>query len=96
MNEASKGPTTTIFFDTEVKDFGNVSVDSENKYSFEFINNGMEPLKISNARGSCGCTVPDWPKQPIMPGQKGKIDVVLQDQSDSIILHISDEILYCL
>ncbi|MEC8603453.1 MAG: DUF1573 domain-containing protein [Bacteroidota bacterium] len=76
LNEASKGPTTTIFFDTDVKDFGNVSVDSENKYSFEFINNGMEPLKISNARGSCGCTVPDWPKQPIMPGQKGKIDVV--------------------
>ncbi len=76
INEASTGPLTTIFFDNEEKDFGNVNLDSENKYSFEFINNGTEPLKISNARGSCGCTVPEWPKHPIMPGQKGKIDVV--------------------
>ena len=76
INEASTGPLTTIFFNNEEKDFGNVNLDSENKYSFEFINNGTEPLKISNARGSCGCTVPEWPKHPIMPGQKGKIDVV--------------------
>ncbi|MBG15697.1 MAG: hypothetical protein CL853_05025 [Crocinitomicaceae bacterium] len=78
INEAAMGPLTTIFFDTEEKDFGNVNIDTENKYSFEFINNGTEPLKISNARGSCGCTVPDWPKHPIMPGQKGKIDVVFK------------------
>jgi hypothetical protein len=76
INEAATGPLTTIFFDNEEKDFGKVNLDSENKYSFEFINNGSEPLKISNARGSCGCTVPEWPKHPIMPGQKGKIDVV--------------------
>ena len=76
VNEVAQGPVTTIFFKEEVKDFGNVNVNSKNNHSFEFINNGSEPLKISNAKGSCGCTVPEWPKEPIMPGQKGKIDVV--------------------
>ena len=76
MSEIPDGPTTSIFFEKEIKDFGNVEVNSKNKYSFEFVNNGSEPLKISNARGSCGCTVPKWPKEPIMPGKKGKIDVV--------------------
>lgn len=76
INEVPDGPITAIFFKEEVKDFGNVNVNSKNKHSFEFINNGSEPLKISNAKGSCGCTVPQWPKEPIMPGQKGKIDVV--------------------
>jgi len=76
VNEVADGPITTIFFKEEVKDFGNVNVNSKNNHSFEFINNGSEPLKISNAKGSCGCTVPEWPKEPIMPGQKGKINVV--------------------
>ena len=50
----------------------------ENKYSFSFTNSGNEPLKISNAKGSCGCTVPNWPKEPILPGESGKIDVVFR------------------
>ena len=52
------------------------TVRGEIRFPFEFINNGSDPLKISNAKGSCGCTVPQWPKEPIMPGKKGKIDVV--------------------
>ena len=40
-----------------------------------FTNNGSEPLIIKNARASCGCTVPDWPKEPIMPGTTEKIKV---------------------
>lgn len=67
---------TKIDFDILEKDFGNVNVTSSNKYSFEFKNTGDEPLIIKSANGSCGCTVPDWPKEAIMPGQKGKIDVV--------------------
>ena len=42
---------------------------------FKFKNTGKEPLIISNARGSCGCTVPTWPKEPIMKGQTGIIKV---------------------
>ena len=67
---------TTIDFNVSEYDFGNVSVTSSNKYSFEFKNTGDEPLIIKSAKGSCGCTVPDWPKEAIMPGQYSKIDVV--------------------
>ena len=75
-NNVPTGPTTSIQFKEEVHDFGTVDVNSENNYSFEFKNTGTEPLTISNARGSCGCTVPNWPKEPIMPGETGTIDVI--------------------
>lgn len=45
------------------------------KHSFEFQNTGNEPLLIFSAQGSCGCTVPNYSKEPIAPGQKGKIDI---------------------
>src|SRR5689334_19376817 len=45
------------------------------KHDFEFTNTGKEPLIISNAAGSCGCTVPEWPKEPIASGAKGVIKV---------------------
>jgi len=76
MQAAPTGPTTSIKFKEEVHDFGNVDVESENSYSFEFTNTGTEPLKISNARGSCGCTVPDWPKHAIKPNETATIDVI--------------------
>ena len=57
-------------------DYGTVSKDSDNGLrTFEFKNTGNEPLIISNAKGSCGCTVPEWPKEPIAPGAKGAIRV---------------------
>ncbi len=43
--------------------------------TFKFTNTGSEPLIISNAKGSCGCTVPTWPKQPVPPGGQGEISV---------------------
>lgn len=70
-----QGPTTAIKFGEEIHDFGTVAVESENLYAFTFTNTGSEPLTISNAKGSCGCTVPQWPKEPILPGQTGTIDV---------------------
>jgi hypothetical protein len=70
-----KGPTTNIKFAEEVHNYGSVEVESENLHSFSFTNTGSEPLIISDAKGSCGCTVPNWPKDPIMPGQSGNIDV---------------------
>ena len=78
MDGSSKLPKTAIKFTTDLHEFGNVEVNSENKYSFTFKNSGNEPLKISNAKGSCGCTVPNWPKEPILPGESGKIDVVFR------------------
>lgn len=70
-----KGLSTSIAFAEEMHNFGTVEVESENLYSFEFTNTGLEPLEISNAKGSCGCTVPNWPKDPIMPGKSATIDV---------------------
>ena len=42
---------------------------------FSFTNSGKSELIITSAKGSCGCTVPEWPKEPIMPGEKGSIKV---------------------
>jgi len=78
MQAVSSGPTTSIQFKNEVHDFGNVDVETENKYSFEFVNTGTEPLSITNAKGSCGCTVPDWPKYPIKPNETATIDVIFR------------------
>lgn len=72
---APVGPTTSMNFKSTLKDFGKITQNSTNKYTFEFTNTGTEPLVISNAKGSCGCTVPKWPKNPILPGETGKIDV---------------------
>ena len=65
-----------IKFSEEIKDFGNVDVNSENKHVFNFTNTGTEPLIISNAKGSCSCTVPNYSKEPVMPGKNGSIEVI--------------------
>jgi hypothetical protein len=68
-------PKTTVKFAKYEHDFGNVKQESTNKYVFTFTNTGNEPLIIESATGSCGCTVPNYPKQPIPPGGKGEIEV---------------------
>ena len=62
-------------FDTEVVDYGTIAQNADGVRTFNFTNTGNAPLIISNAKGSCGCTVPTWPKQPINPGEKGEIKV---------------------
>ena len=64
-----------LAFVSETHDFGEVPEGPTPEYDFEFTNTGKEPIVISKAQGSCGCTVPDWPKEPILPGKKGKIHV---------------------
>jgi hypothetical protein len=64
-----------INFEEEFHDFGEVQEGDVVEHTFVFTNEGDGPLIISNAEGSCGCTVPDWPRQPIAPGQKGQIKV---------------------
>src|SRR5210317_1558205 len=64
-----------ITFDEEFHDFGEVQEGEVVEHTFTFTNEGEGPLIISNAQGSCGCTVPDWPRQPIAPGQTGQIKV---------------------
>jgi hypothetical protein len=69
-------PTTSIRFEKEVHDFGKVKQNSENTFIYKFKNTGTNPLVIESATGSCGCTVPNYPKEPIMPGKTGDIEVV--------------------
>lgn len=64
-----------ISFESEVHDFGTIEYGGNGTYDFKFTNTGKSPLIISNARGSCGCTVPKWPKEPIAKGQSGVINV---------------------
>ena len=56
--------------------FGDIEQNTTNPKTFTFTNTGSEPLIISDAKGSCGCTVPEYPKQPIQPGESGEIKVV--------------------
>ena len=56
-------------------DFGTVREGAVVEHRFQFTNTGKVPLLISNARSTCGCTIPDWPRQPIAPGGTGVIPV---------------------
>lgn len=62
-----------IQFDKETHDFGTVPQGTPVTYSFEVKNTGKEPLIITSASASCGCTTPDWTKEPIMPNKKGYV-----------------------
>lgn len=64
-----------IEFVKETHDYGTIKYGADGTSTFEFKNTGNAPLIISNAKGSCGCTVPEWPKEPIAPGAKGVIKV---------------------
>lgn len=56
-------------------DYGSIDYNGEPLRVVKFKNTGTEPLIIKNARGSCGCTVPNWPKEPILPGETGQIEI---------------------
>lgn len=56
-------------------DFGTLQEGEKVEHIFKFTNTSDKPLTISNARGSCGCTVPEWPRDPIAPGADGEIKV---------------------
>ncbi|HAG34640.1 MAG: DUF1573 domain-containing protein [Schleiferiaceae bacterium] len=64
-----------ISFTQETIDYGNIKKDANGEREFVFKNTGKEPLIITNCVGSCGCTVPVWPKTPIAPGEKASIKV---------------------
>lgn len=64
-----------IEFSKEVHDYGTIENGANGQCTFEFKNTGNAPLIISNAKGSCGCTVPSWPKEPIAPGATASIAV---------------------
>ena len=80
---APAGPTTTMEFTETEFDFGTVDSGEKVNHTYKFTNTGSEPLIISNAKGSCGCTVPSWPKEPIPPGGTGEIAVQFDSKNKS-------------
>jgi len=64
-----------IVFEQEVLDYGTIEHNADGNRVFKFKNTGKEPLIITNCVGSCGCTVPTWPKEPVKPGASAEIKV---------------------
>jgi len=67
------GPVMTL--EDTVVEYGEIEQHSEPLRVLKFTNTGNAPLVIKNAKGSCGCTVPEWPKEPIMPGEASQLEI---------------------
>lgn len=64
-----------LVFDYTEFDFGDISDQKIVSHTFSFTNSGKAPLVIAHVRGTCGCTVPHWPAEPVPPGGNGSIEV---------------------
>lgn len=79
--------TTTVQLIDSVYNFGKITEGEEVEFSYRFKNIGTSPLIISEASASCGCTVPEKPEQPILPGEVGYIKVKFSSQGRPGITH---------
>ena len=71
------GPQIT--FEKTTHDFGEIPYNGNGTYEFRFKNTGNEPLILTQPKSSCGCTVPEWPKKPILPGEEEVIRVTYKN-----------------
>ena len=69
----SKDPS--IFLEKDVVDYGVIEKGSDGVRKFKVTNKGAQPLLLTNCSGSCGCTVPTCPREPILPGKSAEIEV---------------------
>jgi hypothetical protein len=77
------GQSSALTFEEKVHNFGEIVAGEKVEYSFKFTNTGTSPLLIEDAISSCGCTVPEWPKEPIKPGQSGYMKVIFDSHGKS-------------
>ncbi len=70
---ATTNPTTNIALSESQFDFGKMKKGEQKEHVYEVTNTGENPLIISQVKPACGCTVPDYTREPILPGQKGQI-----------------------
>ena len=107
QQKTEKKGGAVIKFEKTDHNFGKIFYRSNGSYSFKFVNKGKEPLLLSRPRSSCGCTVPTWPKAPILPGDTGVIKVtynthiigrfnktvtVYSNAHKPVVLHIHGEV----
>jgi hypothetical protein len=78
-----------IKFDEETHDFGRITQGEKVTSGFKFKNTGGANLVISSASGSCGCTVPEYPRKPIAPGEEATVNVVFSSEGKSGIVEKS-------
>ncbi len=69
-----------ITFERDIYDFGKIESGEKIQHDFKLRNTGKSPLIISNATATCGCTIPETPKEPILPGKEGVIKVVFNSE----------------
>ncbi len=77
------GPTTSIAFAETSFDFGTIQEGEKVSHVYKFTNTGEEPLILGDAKGSCGCTVPKWPREPIAPGESSEVLVEFNSKNKS-------------
>jgi Protein of unknown function (DUF1573). len=73
VTENQNGPE--IEFSKTVHDYGEIPFNGDGNCEFLFTNTGNEPLILQKPKSSCGCTIPTWPKDPILPGESNSIKV---------------------
>ena len=78
QEQAAEEPMTgpKISFEEKSYNFGDITQGDRVTYVFEFENIGNEPLILSDVRTTCGCTAPEWPRDPVAPGAKASLKVV--------------------
>ena len=83
IDNAAAGEKPTMEFTDTLHNFGSVHEDEVVQHEFSFTNKGKSPLIINSAAGSCGCTVADWPHDPIPPGQAATVKVTFNTAGKS-------------
>lgn len=73
---AQEGGSPKMEFEKTSHEFGTIEEGTMASYEFEFKNTGDAALVLKNVKPSCGCTTPEWPKKPIMPGEKAHIKAI--------------------
>jgi len=76
-------PKTSVEFSKTVIEFGDITQGDKVSETVTFTNTGNEPLIISSAKGSCGCTVPKWPKAPVPPGESAEMEIEFSSKGKS-------------
>ena len=77
----SNQPLTTVALAESNFDFGNIKKGEKVSHVYEITNTGKNPLVISEVKPGCGCTAPEFTKDPILPGKKGKITLSFDSSS---------------
>lgn len=83
LAHANSGKMPVIKFENTEHDFGTIKAGDKVEYTYKFTNDGTADLLITDAKASCGCTVPDYTKTPVAPGKSGEVHVVFDSAGKS-------------